>query len=549
MMLIMTPTIFSKALEWQGTLAMTVPRIILGTTTTSTDLSTSDQGEELAATALKAFIQPNENCSDEQTTDLETDNVSTALGLVDLRCSSPAEQKQYRYQFNGFVSLIVGIALVILLASYSIDMGIRAIKLGILRLLAPIPIISYIDPKSEKSGSFSNWTKECASTYAELFIKLTVLYFVLYILSGITTGGGMFTTPEGLEGPMLGYVRLFLILAAFFFMGKASEFICNILGLKKPDNKGGWMKAITGFGVAGAMASGTLTGALTNYRGTLASQRERGATAHPILNRAAALGSAALGAGVGLAVSGTAAASAQRGKMGAALGAMYKRNSAYMDAASKGATLFGKVGAAAQRAVTGQTTADRISAQMKGYESYNKLAGQLKDRVSSEMVKSNDTLGEVYKNSGTYVNYRGINNAYNAAKSQGRSSFQYKAYDSAGNLKGTYTMTLEEAEDSLGYIKKTNEEDYLRMQITGQKRNRSTLADNEVDRMVATYLDATNAAGQNLDGITQLGVDGSGNVQGLGALKDNIDSANIQLTNLGRAHAQADANDSATRPK
>ena len=42
--------------------------------------------------------------------------------------------------------------------SFTIDIAVRAIKLAVLRLIAPIPIISRIDPKSSKSISQS---QEC----------------------------------------------------------------------------------------------------------------------------------------------------------------------------------------------------------------------------------------------------------------------------------------------------------------------------------------------------------------------------------------------------
>lgn len=393
-MLIFVPVLFTKAIEWQGDIAVAVPRIILGINSDKTDLSTSDHGEVLAAATLSAFIQQNDECSDSESDKQAVSSVAiesgvaTTLDLADQRCLT--ENKQYMFQFNGFISMIVGIALVFILASYSIDMGIRAIKLGILRMLAPIPIISYIDPKSEKTGAFHNWTKECISTYMELFIKLTILYFVLFILNGIAAGNGLFDTPAGTDSTMQGYIRVFLILAAFFFMGKASKFICNILGLKEPENKGGWMKAITGFGVAGALGAGALSGAATNFRGTLASQKARGVKT----NYASAIGSALLGAGTGLWVSGAAAASAQKGKMGAALGAMYKRNTAYAQAAAGGATLFGKFGAGAQRALSGETG---YEAMKREYDATKEKADLAKQRNASQKAFYDHLVSEGVK--------------------------------------------------------------------------------------------------------------------------------------------------------
>ena len=59
-------------------------------------------------------------------------------------------------------------------------------KLIILRMIAPIPVISYIEPKSAKDGAFSHWTKTFISTWAELFINLALIYFIVYMIDMLT---------------------------------------------------------------------------------------------------------------------------------------------------------------------------------------------------------------------------------------------------------------------------------------------------------------------------------------------------------------------------
>lgn len=285
-MLVLVPSIFELALGWQSDIAEAVPRIIIGVGTgSSSDMG--ERGERLAATALKAFIVPNNECS----SDLDlaqdaldgTSSISTTLDLPLNTCTSAKDV--FRYEFNGFISIIVGIFMLISVASYCIDVAIRVIKLGLLRILAPIPIISYIDPKSEKQGAFGNWVKECISTYAELFIKLAVLYFVIYILSSIATDEASMFGNIGDTSTSL-FIKMFIIVGAFFFMGKAAEFICNIVGIKYNKSAGGVMgktlsflgkglagaglgaagSLLTGGGLAG-MASGALEGMATGTTG------------------------------------------------------------------------------------------------------------------------------------------------------------------------------------------------------------------------------------------------------------------------------------------
>ena len=61
-------------------------------------------------------------------------------------------KSRYVFAFNWILSLVIGVVFLVLLALFTVDIAIRSIKLSILRLLAPIPVISYIEPKSSKDG-------------------------------------------------------------------------------------------------------------------------------------------------------------------------------------------------------------------------------------------------------------------------------------------------------------------------------------------------------------------------------------------------------------
>ena len=61
--------------------------------------------------------------------------------------------------------------------SYAIDLGTRAVKLGFLELIAPIPVMLKIIPSMKKS--FETWKGEIIKTYVELFIRLAVIFFVV----------------------------------------------------------------------------------------------------------------------------------------------------------------------------------------------------------------------------------------------------------------------------------------------------------------------------------------------------------------------------------
>lgn len=259
-MLIMMPTIFSFAMDAQNTIVAFVPRIILGKKVDTSTSGIAETADSVAAAALSAFITTNNECSDNPTVDYNDPNFEATINVNSLSeaidyayeaCSS--SKKVFKYEFSFFVSLIAGIILIVTLISYCVDVSIRVIKLGLLKILSPIPVISYIDPKSEKGGAFGNWLKECISTYTELFVKMGVLYFALYLLGNISSSEiSLFNIPEG--GVL---VRVMLIIGVFMFMGRAAEFICNIIGIKYNKGSGGMLGKALSFG-AGSIAGAAL---------------------------------------------------------------------------------------------------------------------------------------------------------------------------------------------------------------------------------------------------------------------------------------------------
>lgn len=86
----------------------------------------------------------------------------------------------YVMHYMYVISTVAGVVVAWIFLGFCFDTAIRAVKLSALQLLAPIPIFSYIDPsKGEKI--FKNWISTTLSTYLSLFMRLILIYFVLYI--------------------------------------------------------------------------------------------------------------------------------------------------------------------------------------------------------------------------------------------------------------------------------------------------------------------------------------------------------------------------------
>ena len=285
----------------------TLGRLILGTTDSADNPDeTQLQQEKLeqsanifTSTILKGFLRINmlpeeERASDDETKsenwycpeDKLTDDHITAINAYNQLDISPAAllsdayvkakcnlnlashipvvnliagKSKYVFAFNWIVALIVGAIFLVLLVAFTIDIAIRSIKLAILRLLAPIPIISYIEPKSAKDGMFASWVKALTSTYLDLFLRLAIVYFVIFIIQDMMVNGIIIDQAGG----MVGIIScIFIWIGLFFFARMAPKFIKDALGLKGPGMSnlglsgvlGGAATFVGGGGVKGAMA-------------------------------------------------------------------------------------------------------------------------------------------------------------------------------------------------------------------------------------------------------------------------------------------------------
>lgn len=152
-----------------------------------------------------------------------------------------------------FISaLIAGLFLIGFLMILTIDIIIREFKLLLMEMLAPIPIISYADPKDK---IFKQWFKMYISIYVDLFIKLIALNFAIALI------GAMVDTVENQSG----LVTFFFIVAILVFAKMIPSMISKIFGL---DSMGGSFKDIMGMakGAAGfgaGAALGAVAGAAT----------------------------------------------------------------------------------------------------------------------------------------------------------------------------------------------------------------------------------------------------------------------------------------------
>lgn len=232
-------------------------------------------GNQLSSFVLKGFIRVNlkPDAEDEYDSsswmcpDNEDEvkkylsaNISpnSLLDMITLTCKS-TEGTRYVFTYMMVVSTVVGAIFLIIMIGFVLDIAIRAFKLAILRLIAPIPIISYIDPKSSKDGAFASWIKAVMTTYLDLFLRLAIVFFVIFIIQDIMINGLYIDSKGGLVGAIS---WIFIILGLLYFAKQAPRFITTSLGIKSMGLSGVGLSGAMGF-IGGVIGGGGLGGALT----------------------------------------------------------------------------------------------------------------------------------------------------------------------------------------------------------------------------------------------------------------------------------------------
>ena len=361
--------------------------------------------------------------------------VSIPLGIA----SYFTGEEAYVVMMVPFISTLAAVVIAILLIMMSFEVAVRALKLMSLQLMAPIPIISYMDPKGGKDGAFNSWVKLLSSTYLELFVRLAVIYLVMDIISMLTKKIPDLLAETASSGDglvvnffIVRYTIVILIIALLIFAKNAPKFFKQMLGIK--DNGGKFFSAFgdaMGLGIAVAGAIGSYNNSrMANYEADeanakIAKRRSliaggmsaeaadewmskngdawAAANAHGGANRAKNVIAGILGASAGIAT-GSAAASESKGnaiaKTMAAINAQNKRNQNVRAAGRNGSTLLSGLRSLGTEITTGQNAYDNLDARLKQQEQIIKNQ-QLE-------IKKEDDINSHYSNMSSRVSSKAL---------------------------------------------------------------------------------------------------------------------------------------------
>ena len=128
-----------------------------------------------------------------------------------------------------------------------IEVVIRNLKLVVLQAIAPIPIVSYMNPNDKMLG---NWVKQYVGVYFSLFLQLLAITLIPNLMMSLL---------ESVTGGFI--IKIIIIAGCLLFTKEAPKFIGKLLGLENMSGSFGdaFKMVKTGLGIGAGAAAGLQT--------------------------------------------------------------------------------------------------------------------------------------------------------------------------------------------------------------------------------------------------------------------------------------------------
>lgn len=180
--------------------------------------------------------------------------------------------------FNFLLSVIAGAILIYVAVSFCFDMAVRLVKLVFYQLIAPIPIFTRIIPEGKLSGIFKQWLKVTSTCYLEVYIRIAVFYFCVYICNSFLNAN-MFSKFEEYNWQLSLFGKAFVLMGIIMFMKQAPKLFSEITGIDSGKMKLGIKDKLKDGGAfaAGAVVGGGVTALTRNATNAWMSTHEKDA--------------------------------------------------------------------------------------------------------------------------------------------------------------------------------------------------------------------------------------------------------------------------------
>lgn len=167
--------------------------------------------------------------------------------------------KKYYFNYTIIISTLLGVYLLWIVTTFVIDVAYRSLKLFFLKLIAPVAIISFVDPSSASKGIFKKWSEECIKTYLSIFLRIASLAVVSLIVYSVNFE----------ENKVI--VKIFFFLAVLTLLKTLPKLLETLFGVKPKSKEESFGQSLLR-GALGAATVGTYGG----LAGGISAKRNKG---------------------------------------------------------------------------------------------------------------------------------------------------------------------------------------------------------------------------------------------------------------------------------
>lgn len=270
-MLVLIPWAFKTAYSVQDAIleSSVLGRIILGTNIDSQSTTLKNSGFNMSADVLFSFFEESDASATYTVSGKNGSFSGTFKQIEDLikqdqsfsyisDLDSVVSNSNNTLKYSCFVSTVAGIFCLYIMISFCIDLGLRAVKLAFYQIVAPIPIIARLIPG--KSEIFKNWSKSTINTFIEVLIKVSIIYFAIYLIGLVPDAlENIFTQYQNgtVSFGVKSFATVFIIMGILMFAKQAPKLLGDLfggsigstgIGIKKKLAEGGVLSAAAAIG-------------------------------------------------------------------------------------------------------------------------------------------------------------------------------------------------------------------------------------------------------------------------------------------------------------
>lgn len=252
-----------------------IPKLVYGTDENPVTYSDKKEADMFTNKVWSVFFQPNNKATSGGKQSWEK------VRNADANIASMIGRNYNEFDYYPFISGLVGMMLVYYFVIFSVELGSRVIKLVVLQVLSPIPIIMSVDPSQK--NKLTNFWKAYFAIYIQIFVRVLTLYIAFIVLDMLQEalkefGSGLIASTRLMAGNFV--IDVIMVFAVFQAAKELPKVVEDALGLKlglQTSGKGGFANLVGGLiGGSVGLIGGGIAGAVGAYGGSLGTRISAG---------------------------------------------------------------------------------------------------------------------------------------------------------------------------------------------------------------------------------------------------------------------------------